>query len=308
MERPNELIVLTGPTAVGKTELALRLAEALRCEIVSADSRQVYREMLIGTAAPSDADLARVPHHLVRCRSVLQPLNAFDYEQEVLGLLPSVFARGGGRAILTGGSMMYVDAVLRGIDAMPDIPQDLRDSLKAELAERGLTHMQARLRALDPQYYAVCDVRNPRRVLHALELCIVSGRPVSALRTGEVKCRPFRALKLAVVRDREALYDRIDLRVDQMVEAGLEAEARSLLPHADLQPLNTVGYSEMFAYLRGECPLSEAVRLIKRNTRHYAKKQLTWLKADGGYSPLEPSDVDAALVKIKTFSSQNLEV
>lgn len=307
MEGKCTLIVLTGPTAVGKTGLAIRLAEELGCEIISADSRQVYREMLIGTAAPTEAEMARVRHHLVRCRSVREPMNAFDYEQAVLNLLPDVFARCHGRAILTGGSMMYVDAVLRGIDEMPDIPQDLRDALKAELAEKGLEHMQERLRELDPEYHATCDLRNPRRVLHAIELCTVSGGPVSALRSGEAKERPFNVIKLAATRERDELYDRIDRRVDQMMADGLEDEVRSLAQYSDLTPLNTVGYREMFAYLRGDYDLSEAIRLIKRNTRHYAKKQLTWIKADGGYTPVSPDDADGAAEKIRNFLAQNLE-
>ena len=304
----DELIVIAGPTAVGKTELAIRLAEELGCEIISADSRQVYRELEIGTAAPTAAELARARHHMVRCRPVELPMNAFDYEQAVMKLLPSVFERGNGRAILTGGSMMYVDAVLKGIDEMPDIPSQLRDELKEELAKRGLTHMQERLRTLDPEYCRTADIQNPRRVLHAIELCIVSGKPVSALRSGLAKERPFRALKLAVMRPREELYGRIERRVDKMMEEGLEDEARSVSRYAALTPLNTVGYREMFAYIGGECTKEEAVRLIKRNTRHYAKKQLTWIKADGGYESVEPYDIAGSLKKIQHFSHNDLEV
>ena len=299
--RKNTLIVLTGPTAVGKTGLAISLAEVLGCEIISADSRQVYREMSIGTAAPTPAETNRVRHHLVRCRSVEQPMNAFDYEQAAMSLLPEVFARGAGLAILTGGTMMYVDAVVNGIDEMPDIPADLRDGLKRELEQKGLATMQERLRSLDPEYYASCDIRNPRRVLHAIELCTVSGGPVSALRRGEAKERPFDVIKLAAVRSREELYDRIDRRVDQMMSDGLEDEVRSLARFEALTPLNTVGYREMFAYLRGEYDKDEAIRLIKRNTRHYAKKQLTWIKADGGYEEIAPDDIAGTLKKYRIF-------
>ncbi len=281
-----ELIVITGPTAVGKTGLAIRLAEALGCEIVSADSRQVYSEMRIGTAAPSAEDLTRVPHHMVRCRSVRNPLNAYGFEQEVLALLPGAFERGGGRAILAGGSLMYVDAVCRGIDEMPDIPPSLRAELKGQLDAYGLEAMAERLRLLDPDYCAVADLKNPRRVLHALELCLVSGQTVSSLRRSVVRERPFRVRKFAVSRPRDELYARIELRVDQMMEDGLLAEARSLLPFQGLPPLDTVGYRELFAHLRGQVDLAEAVRLIKRNTRHYAKKQLTWINSDGGYVAL----------------------
>lgn len=304
----DELIVLTGPTAVGKTGMAIRLAEELGCEIISADSRQVYREMSIGTAAPTDDELRRVRHHLVRCRSVRQPMNAFDYEQAVTKILPEVFARGNGRAILTGGSMMYVDAILKGIDEMPDIPADLREELKNELERHGLGHMQEKLRGLDPEYYATCDTKNPRRVLHAIELCIVSGGPVSALRRGEAKARPFKAIKLAATRERDELYERIDKRVDIMISDGLEDEVRSLADFSDLTPLNTVGYREMFAYLRGEYDRDEAIRLIKRNTRHYAKKQLTWIKADGGYTSVAPENIEGTLDIISNFPRQDLEL
>ncbi len=254
--------------------------------------------MLIGTAAPTDSELARARHHLVRCRSAREPMNAFDYESAVMEILPGAFERGNGKAILTGGSMMYIDAVLKGIDEMPDIPEDLRQSLKDELADKGLTHMQERLRDLDPEYYATADLMNPRRVLHAIELCIVSGQPVSALRKGTTKERPFSVRKFAVTRPREELYMRIEARVDQMIAQGLEEEVRSLMPMRDLTALQTVGYREMFSYLNGEYPLDEAIRLIKRNTRHYAKKQFTWIKADGGYEPIDPTDTESALKKI----------
>ena len=302
----NRLIVITGPTAVGKTELSIRLAEALGCEIISADSRQIYSEMLIGTAAPTEEDLNRVRHHLVRCRSVRQPMNAFDYESAVMEILPGAFARGGGRAILTGGSMMYIDAVLKGIDEMPDVPEDLRQKLKEELEAKGLEHMQNRLMELDPEYCETADMMNPRRVLHAIELCVVSGLPVSRLRKGAAKERPFEVVKFAVTRPREELYSRIEARVDHMMDIGLEDEVRSLVPMSDMTALQTVGYREMFAYMRGEYPREEAIRLIKRNTRHYAKKQLTWIKADGGYEEVNPTDTKAALKKILQFLQSTL--
>lgn len=302
----NRLIVITGPTAVGKTELSIRLAETLGCEIISADSRQIYSEMLIGTAAPTEEELSRARHHLVRCRSVRQPMNAFDYESAVMEILPRAFERGGGRAILTGGSMMYIDAVLKGIDEMPDVPEDLRQKLKEELEAKGLEHMQNRLRELDPEYCETADKMNPRRVLHAIELCVVSGQPVSRLRKGAAKERPFEVVKFAVTRPREELYSRIEARVDHMMDIGLEDEVRSLVPMSDMTALQTVGYREMFAYLRGEYPREEAIRLIKRNTRHYAKKQLTWIKADGGYEEVNPTDTKAALKKILQFLQSTL--
>lgn len=302
----NRLIVITGPTAVGKTELSIRLSETLGCEIISADSRQLYSEMLIGTAAPTEEELSRARHHLVRCRSVRQPMNAFDYESAVMEILPVAFARGGGIAILTGGSMMYIDAVLKGIDEMPDVPEDLRQKLKEELEAKGLEHMQNRLRELDPEYCETADMMNPRRVLHAIELCVVSGQPVSQLRKGAAKERPFEVVKFAVTRPREELYSRIEARVDHMMDIGLEDEVRSLVPMSDMTALQTVGYREMFAYLRGEYPREEAIRLIKRNTRHYAKKQLTWIKADGEYEEVNPTDTEAALKKILQFLQSTL--
>ncbi len=287
------LVVISGPTAVGKTEVSIRVAERLGCEILSADSRQVYSEMPIGTAAPTEDQLARVPHHLVRCRSVRQPLNAFGFEHEALSILPSVFQKGRGLALLSGGSMMYVDALCRGIDPMPDIPDELREDLKAQFAANGLAPLVERLQSLDPVYCQSADLRNPRRVLHALELCIVSGGPVSALRLGEPHPRPFRILKFAILRPRDELYARIDTRVDQMFADGLVDEARALFPLADsLSSLNTVGYRELFSFFRGEYPIDEAIRLIKRNTRHYAKKQITWLKADPDYVFLSPDNAE----------------
>lgn len=289
----DSLVVISGPTAVGKTEVSIRVAERLGCEIVSADSRQVYSEMPIGTAAPTEEQLARAPHHLVRCRSVRRPLNAFGFEHKALSILPSVFQKGRGLALLSGGSMMYVDALCRGIDPMPDIPDELREDLKAQLAAHGLAPLVERLQSLDPVYCQSADLRNPRRVLHALELCIVSGGPVSALRLGEPHPRPFRILKFAILRPRDELYARIDTRVDQMFADGLVDEARALFPLADsLSSLNTVGYRELFSFFRGEYSIDEAIRLIKRNTRHYAKKQITWLKSDPDYVFLSPDNAE----------------
>lgn len=297
MASRDTLVVIVGPTAVGKTGVAIGLAERLGCEIVSADSRQVYEEMRIGTAAPTAGDLARVPHHFVRCRSVHSPINAYDFEQEALRILPAAFGRGGGMAVLAGGSMMYVDALCRGIDPMPDIPGELRQELKAQLASDGLDAMVERLRRLDPDYCEVADLRNPRRVLHALEVCIASGGALSRLRRGAMAARPFRILKFALARPREELYARIDMRVDKMMDDGLLGEVEGLRPLAGLPPLQTVGYRELFRHLDGDITLEEAVRLIKRNTRHYAKKQLTWIKADAQYCELSPDKAEKKIVE-----------
>lgn len=297
MASSDTLIVVAGPTAVGKTDVSIGLAERLGCEILSADSRQVYEEMSIGTAAPAADVLARVPHHFVRCRSVLSPINAYDFEQEAMRILPDAFRRGGGRAILAGGSMMYVDALCRGIDPMPDVPAELRVALKAQLAREGLEAMVGRLRRLDPDYCEVADLRNPRRVLHALEVCLSSGRTLTSLRRGEAASRPFKVLKFALVRPREELYCRIDKRVEQMMGDGLLREVEGLRQFEGLQPLQTVGYRELFRYLDGGVSLDEAVRLIKRNTRHYAKKQLTWINSDDQYCRLAPEDAGKKIVE-----------
>lgn len=291
------LIVIAGPTAVGKTDVSVGLAERLGCEILSADSRQVYEEMRIGTAVPAEEVLERVPHHFVRCRSVWSPINAYDFEHEAMRILPDVFRRGGGLAILAGGSMMYVDALCRGIDPMPDVPAELRVELKAQLEREGLEAMVGRLRRLDPEYCEVADLRNQRRVLHALEVCLASGATLTSLRRGVAASRPFKILKFALVRPREELYCRIDKRVDQMMDDGLLREVESLRPLEGLQPLQTVGYRELFGHLDGDLSLDEAVALIKRNTRRYAKKQLTWINADDQYCKLSPDGAEKKIVE-----------
>ncbi len=254
------------------------MAQALQCEIISADSRQVYKEMRIGTAVPSDAELQAAVHHMIQCRSVLNPMNAYDYEHEVMALLPEVFERGHGRAILCGGSMMYVDAVCHGIDDMPTISDATRNEVKQTFENQGLEHMQEWLKTLDPEYYATVELKNQRRVLHAIEICLESGKTCTELRKGAKKERPFNIKYEKIDLPREKLYARIDRRVDEMLSRGLLDEAKNLLPLSHLTPLNTVGYKELFAHLNGAYDLTEAVRLIKRNTRHYAKKQITWLK------------------------------
>ena len=273
----DRLIVVTGPTAAGKTAYAIKLAEELGCEIISADSRQVYREMRIGTAVPTEEELGRVRHHMIQCRSVTEQMNAWDYEQAVMGMLPEVMRRGGGVAIVCGGSMMYVDAICRGIDEMPTISDGVRRKVSEAMETAGLQHMQEWLRRLDPEYYAKMDVQNPRRVMHAIEICLESGHTCTSLRLGQAKERPFEIERREIMLPRDILYERIDRRVDDMMAAGLEEEARGLLPYRELPPLNTVGYRELFGYFDGDYDLNEAVRLIKRNSRHYAKKQMTWL-------------------------------
>lgn len=274
------LLVIAGPTGVGKTAYAIDVASRLGTEIVNADSRQIFREIPIGTAAPTPAEQALVRHHFVGVKSVSETYNAAQYEADVMALLPSLWARCGDTVVLSGGSMMYVDAVTRGIDVMPDVPAALRAEVKAEIAERGLEPLLEELRRLDPEYYAVVDKQNPVRVQRAIEMCRLTGSTYTSLRRGRAKERPFAVEKIGLRMSREALCDRINRRVDAMIAAGMVEEARNVYPQRHLQSLNTVGYKELFQYFDGLMSLDEAVEKIKRNTRLYAKKQMTWLRRD----------------------------
>lgn len=273
------LIVITGPTASGKTSLALEVASRLGCHIISADSRQLYRDLPIGTAAPTPEELARVPHHFVANLGVEQYFSAAQFEEEVMALLPKLFAESD-YAVMCGGSMMYVDAVTKGIDDIPTISPEVRAEVAQLLESEGLEGVKARLAALDPEYYATVDLQNTKRVVHAVEICLQSGVTYTSLRTGRRKPRPFRTLTFAIDHDREELFRRINLRTDLMVDSGLVEEARAMLPHRHLNALNTVGYKEMFEYLLGNWTLPFATARMAKNTRVYAKKQLTWLRRD----------------------------
>ena len=275
----NTLIVITGPTGVGKTGAAIAVAQQLGCDIVNADSRQVYRDIPIGTAAPTAAEQAMARHHLVACRDLDEPYSASQFEHDVMALLPQLWEQNP-VAVMCGGSMMYIDAVCHGIDPLPDISPAIRQQVLDQLRSQGLESVLAELKRLDPDYYAEVDRQNPRRVVHAVEICLQAGVPYSTLRTGERQQRPFRIVKVAIDLPRDILYDRINHRVDAMMDAGLLDEARRVYPMRHLNALNTVGYKELFAHFDGQIDLAEAVRLIKRNTRHYAKKQLTWLGRD----------------------------
>ena len=277
----NTLLVITGPTAVGKTALCLDIAESHGIPIINADSRQIYRGMQIGTAAPTASQLARVRHHFVGMLDIDAYYNASMYEQDVMELLGKMFdGHDNNLALMTGGSMMYIDAVCNGIDDIPTIRDDVRELYKRRLADEGLESLLVELREKDPEYYDIVDRNNARRVVHGLEICHQTGLTYTSFRVREKKQRPFRIVKIALNRERETLYERINRRVDSMMAEGLEQEARKLYPLRHLNSLNTVGYKEMFNYIDGVWSLDEAVERIKGNTRRYARKQLTWYKRD----------------------------
>lgn len=273
------LLVLLGPTGVGKTALSLELAERFRTSIISADSRQLYADLPIGTAAPTPDQLARVPHHMVGTLQLTDYYSAARYEEEVMQLLNALFQKHH-VVILTGGSMMYIDAVCKGIDDIPTVDDVTRCTLLERYEQEGLDPLVAELRLLDPDYYQVVDLKNPKRIIHALEICYMTGRTYTSFRTNAIKQRPFRIVKIGLRRQREELYDRINHRVVQMVHDGLVDEARRVMPYRHLNSLNTVGYKEMFQYLDGHWTLDEAIAKIQQNSRIYSRKQMTWFKRD----------------------------
>lgn len=293
------LVVLTGPTGVGKTELSLRIAEALGSPILCCDSRQIYREMRIGTAAPTHEQLARIEHHFIGTKSIHERYSAAKFESEVLELLEKLFINHDA-LLMTGGSMMYIDAVCKGIDDMPDVDPAIRLELTELFREKGLEPILEELQRLDPIYYEQVDKKNHKRVLHGVEICRMTGKPFSSFRKETAKPRSFHIVKICLNRDRQELYDRIDARVDDMMQLGLEEEARILYPHRDLNALNTVGYKEMFDYFDGKTTREQAVSALKYNTHKYARKQLTWFRRDPDYHWFHPEESDI-LKKILQF-------
>ena len=275
----SELLIVLGPTAVGKTDYSIDLALDCHSPVISCDSRQLFREMRIGTARPSDEQLARVKHYFIASHSITETYTAGRYEVEALALLEDLF-KTHDTLVMTGGSGLYIDALCYGLDDFPDADPALRTSLMKRLEKEGLASLRHELRRLDPATAERIDPANRQRIIRALEVCIATGKPYSEFRSGRRKERPFTIRKIGLTRPREELYARIDARVDQMMEQGLEEEALRLLPYRNLSALNTVGYRELFRYFDGDYPLEEAVRLIKRNTRHYAKKQLTYWARD----------------------------
>lgn len=287
------LIVVQGPTGVGKSAVAIKLAQHYGCSILSADSRQFYRQMTIGTAVPSPMELAAAKHYFIQDRSVDEPLSAGAYENEALALLDTLF-QSTSRAILVGGSGLYVDALVNGLDPLPS-SEEIRSELNALYAQRGIEPILEALRIADPIHYNIVDRSNPLRVIRALEVCRASGMPYSNLRTARQATRPFRVVKLAINTPRTTLYDQINHRVDTMIEQGLEDEARSVINFRDLAPLKTVGYSEFFDHFDGKISRSEAIEKIKQNTRNYAKRQLTWLRRERDLHYFAPADKDAII-------------
>lgn len=292
------LVTVVGATAVGKTNVCIALAKHFGVPIINADSRQIYKELKIGTAAPTVLELREAEFYFVGNHSISEYYSAALYEHDALEILDKVFLVHD-MAVLSGGSMLYVDAVTKGIDDIPTIDEATRALLRDRLAKEGVDALAEELRLLDPEYYAIADKKNTRRIVHALEICYTSGKPYSSFRTNIHKIRPFKIIKIGLKRPRTELYARINARVDKMFSEGLEAEARALYPQRALNALNTVGYNELFKYFDGKITLDEAREKIKRNTRVYAKKQITWYKRDNAIKWFDP-DKCADLIKYIT--------
>ncbi len=273
------LLVILGPTGVGKTNISLRLAEHFDCPIISSDSRQFYRELKIGTAAPTETELQRVKHYFIGSHSIFDEYNAGQYEQDTITLLDKLFKEKD-VVMLVGGSMMYIDAVCNGMDDIPTVDAVTREFWLSQFSNKGLEFIQNELKQLDPKHYQQVDFQNPKRILHALEICSMTGKPYSDLRTGERKKRNFNIVKIGLNRPRPELYERINNRVDEMITDGLLKEAEQFYPHKNLNTLNTVGYKEIYEYMDGNWSLDFAINMIKQDSRRYAKRQLTWFNRD----------------------------
>ena len=285
----NTLVVITGPTGVGKTDTAISVAQALSAEIISADSRQLYRDIPIGTAAPTAQQQALVPHHFVSTLGLDEYYSAAQFESDVMQLLPQLFEKSP-YAVMCGGSMLYIDAVCKGIDEIPTISDEIRQSVYAEYEQHGLEYMLSRLQELDPEHYNIVDKKNHKRVVHAVEICLQAGKTYTTLRTNTAKERPFRIIKIGLNLPREQLFDRINRRVHAMIDEGFIEEARRVYPLRHLNSLNTVGFKELFAYFDGVMDYDTAIARIQKNTRVYAKKQLTWYAKDSDMQWFEPGD------------------
>jgi len=285
------LIVIAGPTAVGKTAAAVKLAKQYNTVIISADSRQFYREMSIGTAKPTNEELAAVKHYFINSHSITETFNVGDFEKQCLQLLDELF-KTHNTVILTGGSGLYIKAVCEGFDEQPTVEPGTRERLNSELTKKGISFLQEKLKAADPVYYAEADINNPQRIIRALEVFESTGKPFSSYRKLKTNKRPFQIITIGLDLPRQVLYQRINRRVDEMMQQGLEKEARSLYPYRHLNALNTVGYNELFDYFAGKTDLNSAIELIKQNTRNFAKRQLTWFRKNKDTTWIQPDSID----------------
>ena len=293
------LVCIVGPTAIGKTDVAITLAQQFTTEIVSADSRQFFKEMSIGTAKPLPEELAAVPHHFINSHSITEPFSVGDFEKAGLLLLEKLYKKHP-IVFLVGGSGLYVQAITQGFDNLPKAPPELRAELNKQLTEEGIERLQKRLEALDPTYYAEVDIYNPQRLIRALEVCIGTGKPFSAYHSHTANERPFEVLTIGLNTERSQLYTQINKRVDHMMELGLLAEVETLLPYRDLNALQTVGYQELFDFFDGTKSLDKAVEEIKQNTRHFAKRQLTWFRKNTEthwFEPQQIAEISALIAK-----------
>ncbi|MBR1903458.1 MAG: tRNA (adenosine(37)-N6)-dimethylallyltransferase MiaA [Bacteroidaceae bacterium] len=296
-----KLFVLLGPTAVGKTALSIKIAKLLGSPIINCDSRQIYKDMSIGTAAPTEEQLAEVKHYFVKILELQQYYSAAQYEEDAINLIGQLSSTHN-NLLLSGGSMMYIDAVCNGIDDIPTVAPEIREELKERLHTEGLEKLRNELRLLDPEYYNIVDLKNPKRIVHALEICYTSGKTYTSFRIRKKKERPFQIIKIGLRRERNELFERINKRVDMMMEEGWLEEAKSLYPHRQLNALNTVGYKELFKYFDGTWELDFAIEKIKKNTRDYAKKQMTWFAHDKDIHWFSPDNEK----EILDFISQNI--
>jgi len=302
--RMDTLIVVLGPTGVGKSDISIQLAKHYHSEIISADSRQFFQELSIGTAVPSPEELHMVPHHFIQNKSIHNYYNVSEFEAEALQLISELFTKVN-PLILGGGSMLYVDTICNGIDDIPTVDPEIRDDVIKWYEKNGIDALRQRLQEVDPEYYQIVDLNNPKRLLHAVEIHQMTGMPFTSFRKKTIKKRPFSIIKIGINQDRKVLYDRINERVLRMMDAGLLDEAKSVYPYRNLNSLNTVGYKELFLHLDGELTLEDAVDLIQRNTRKYARKQLTWFRRDQQISWFEPEQIQKIISYIDQKMREN---
>lgn len=298
MKTNKYLIVIAGPTAIGKTALGVRLAKTFGTAVLSADSRQFFREMSIGTAKPSAEEMQGIPHYFIGSHSVSEPYNVGMYETEAIALLKKLFSEQD-VVIMVGGSGLYIDAVCKGFDELPEADEAIRKQIDELLEQEGIEALQEKLKQLDPVYYAQVDLKNPQRLSRALEVCMSSGKPYSTLREGKIKTRDFNCIKIGLDTGRELLYERINSRVDNMMQEGLLEEVRSLIPFKTANALQTVGYKELFDHLEGKTDLRSAIELVKQNTRKFAKRQLTWFRRDAEMKWFQPNETEKIIEYIK---------